>query len=55
MINRTMLNFNIMKTLKDSYESPFSKVIRIEIQGIICESQLPTSEDDPEEIGWDGE
>ena len=42
-----------MKTQKDSYESPFFKVFRIEIQGIICESQTETPIDDPNEYGWD--
>ena len=29
-----------MKTQKLSYESPFSKIFRIEIQGVVCQSNL---------------
>lgn len=43
-----------MKTHKDYYESPFCKVFKIEIQGIVCESPTETVTEDPdEEIPWD--
>lgn len=40
------------KTDKELYESPRSKILIVEIQGIVCKSQTETVDDDEEEIEW---
>ena len=40
-----------MKTLKDSYECPFSKIFRLEIEGIVCQSLESIEQGD--EHGWE--
>ena len=44
--------FTMKKTDKELYESPRSKILIVEIQGIVCKSQTETVDDDEEEIEW---
>ncbi|MBR0313514.1 MAG: hypothetical protein IJK39_00110 [Bacteroidales bacterium] len=44
-----------MKTQqKESYESPYARVLVVEVQTFVCQSMTEITEEDPdEEIGWD--
>lgn len=44
---------NIMKTEKETYESPLTRLFVVEIQSLICQSMTETVDDDPEDIDWD--
>lgn len=43
-----------MKTQKESYESPFAKVLVVDVQTFVCQSMTEQGSEDPNEaIGWD--
>jgi hypothetical protein len=44
---------NIMKTEKETYESPFTEILIEEMESLICHSMTETVDDDPEDIVWD--
>ena len=43
----------VMKTQKESYESPFTEILIEEMESLICHSMTETVDDDPEDIVWD--
>ena len=48
------LNFTYMKTIKSFYEAPCTKILVVNVQGVLCSSFTENGESIGDQKDWDG-